>query len=199
MGRGAILHTDFWWSMVPDCDNLNARLLEEILRHKEEEPTTAPGTNPDCWRGHRDYENWPYLCEYIVHKLRFIHGHYVNIGTSCSPLDNLPRDRYEFEFWTNVNEPGSSNLIHNHAKWHWSGVYYVQGKDTGPIAFYSTPYLNQQVTLGLPFGQSFTVEPSDGLLLIFPSYLLHEVSANPSDKQRINIAFNTRIDFGGNK
>ena len=53
------------------------------------------------------------------------------------------------------------------------------------------------VRFGLPFGQSFTVEPVDGLLLVFPSYLLHEVRSNPSNKQRINIAFNVRIDFEG--
>jgi hypothetical protein len=53
------------------------------------------------------------------------------------------------------------------------------------------------VTLGLPFGQSFTVEPADGLLLLFPSYLLHEVLQNTSVHQRINIALNVRINFSG--
>ncbi len=195
--RGAILHTDFWSSMIPGCERLNARLVEEIRLHREQEPSAATGSNAGCWRGHRDYENWPAIRNYIIHKLRLIHRHYVNLGTSCSPLEDLPDDRFEFEYWTNVNEPGSSNAIHCHAKWHWSGVYYVQAKDTGPIAFYSQPYLNQNLTLGLPFGQSFTVEPADGLLLLFPSYLLHEVLLNTSGHQRINIGLNVKIDFRG--
>ncbi|MFT5766270.1 MAG: hypothetical protein ACI9DH_000080 [Halioglobus sp.] len=197
--RGAILHTDFWSSTMPGCVDLNLQLLEEIQRHKEQEPSAASGSNPGCWRGHRDYDKWQTLRSYVIHKLRLIHRHYVNLGTSCQPLEDLPDDQFEFEYWTNVNEPGSSNAIHSHAKWHWSGVYYVQAKDTGPIAFYSQPYLNQNLTLGLPFGQSFTVEPSDGQLLIFPSYLLHEVLQNTSDRQRINLGLNVRIDFEGKR
>lgn len=195
MGRGAILHTDFWWSSVPDCEALNERLLAEIRTHKSEEPDSAAASNPGCWRGHRDYANWPAIRDYVIRKLHEIHRHYVRIGTSCRLLDDLPDDRFEFEYWTNVNEPGSRNQIHSHARWHWSGVYYVQGKDTGAIEFFSQQYLNQNVSLGLPFGQSFTVEPSDGLILVFPSYLLHEVLPNPSERERINIAFNVRIHF----
>ncbi|MFT5709404.1 MAG: hypothetical protein ACI8QT_000090 [Halioglobus sp.] len=195
--RGAILHADFWSSTIPDCDDLNVRLLEEIRLHQEQESAAASGSNIGCWRGHRDYKNWPPIRDYVIHKLKLIHRHYANLGTSCSPLEGLPDDRFEFECWTNINEPGSINAIHSHAKWHWSGVYYVQAKDTGPIAFYSQPYLNQNLTLGLPFGQSFTVEPSDGQLLIFPSYLLHEVLQNTSDRQRINLGLNVRIDFEG--
>jgi uncharacterized protein (TIGR02466 family) len=197
IGRGALLHTDFWWSMLPDHERLNAGLLQEIRAHQAEEPRILSANNPGCWRGHRDYKNWPQLRDFATRKIKIIHDHYVKLGTSCAPLDGMQDDRFEFEFWANVNEPGSRNLIHSHSKWHWSGVYYIQGVDTGAIEFYSTPYLNQQVTLGLPFGQSFTAEPADGLLLIFPSYLLHEVRTNRSNKQRINIAFNVRINFDG--
>lgn len=195
MGRGGILHTDFWWSNLPDSEKINRQLLKEIFDHQADEPHVPPGSNPGCWRGHRDYENWPYIQDFILHKLKIIHRHYSQIGAPCAQLDEMPDEKFEFEYWTNVNESGSSNIIHSHAKWHWSGVYYIQGKDTGKIAFYSTPYLNQQVTKGLPFGQSFTLDPTDGLLLLFPSYLLHEVLANPSDRQRINMAFNIKIDF----
>ena len=195
MGRGGILHTDFWWSMLPDFEQINNQLLKDILDHKSEEPDTDPLSNPGCWRGHRDYQSWPYIRDFVLHKLKLVHKHYISIGTACSPLDDMPDDRFEFDFWTNVNEPGSSNIIHSHSKWYWSGIYYVQGLDTGKLAFYSTPYLNQQVSKGLPFGQSYTVEPTDGLLLLFPSYLLHEVLVNTSEKQRINLVFNLRIDF----
>ena len=195
MGRGGVLHTDFWWSMLPEFERINSQLLKDILAHKSEEPQTDKFSNPGCWRGHREYENWPYIRDFIIHKLKLIHKHYISIGAPCAPLDEMPHEKFDFELWTNVNEPGSSNIMHTHSKWHWSGVYYVQGRDTGKIAFYSSAYLNQQVVKGLPFGQSFTAEPVDGLLFIFPSYLLHEVLANPSDKQRINLVFNIKIDF----
>lgn len=195
MGRGGILHTDFWWSMLPDHEKVNKSLLSEIATHKSEEPDTQILSNPGCWRGHRKYNDWSYIRDFAIHKLKIIHNHYIGIGAPCASLDNYSDDRFEFENWTNVNQPGSGNTMHTHSKWHWSGVYYVQGRDTGKIAFYSSPYLNQQVTKGLPFGQSFTVEPVDGLMVIFPSYLLHEVLTNPSEKDRINLVFNVKIDL----
>lgn len=195
IGRGAVLHTDFWWSKIPQADDINAHFLREIRQHQKAQPQTAAGSNPGCWRGHSSYETWDALQEFVIWNLKGIHRHYVNLGTSCRALDDLDDSAFEFEYWTNVNSPGSGNQIHCHAKWHWSGVYYVQGKDTGAIEFFSQPYLNQNVSLGLPFGQSFTVEPADGLLLIFPSYLLHEVLPNPSDRERINLAFNVRLAF----
>jgi len=195
MGRGGILHTDFWWSMLPDYERINSELLTEIFQHKSEEPVTDKFSNPGCWRGHREYGHWRYIHDFALHELKLIHKHYIGIGAPCADLGGMADDRFEFELWTNVNKPGGANIIHSHSKWHWSGVYYVQARDTGKIAFYSTPYLNQQIVKGLPFGQSFTVDPVDGLLLLFPSYLLHEVLANPSDKQRVNLVFNIRIDF----
>lgn len=195
MGRGGILHTDFWWSMLPEFERINERLLKEIADHKAEVPATDKFSNPGCWRGYREYQDWQYIRDFVIHKLKLVHKHYIGIGAPCAPLEDMPHDQFDFELWTNVNDPGSSNIIHTHSKWHWSGVYYVQGLDTGKIGFYSTPYLNQQIVKGLPFGQSFTVEPVDGLLLLFPSYLLHEVLINSSLKQRINLVFNIKIDF----
>jgi ectoine hydroxylase-related dioxygenase (phytanoyl-CoA dioxygenase family) len=38
-------------------------------------------------------------------------------------------------------------------------------------------------------------QPSDGDILCFPSYLLHDVDINRSNRQRITIAFNAKIKF----
>ncbi len=137
IGRGAILHTDFWWSKVPQADTLNAHLLEEIRQHQQEQPSPAPGSNEGCWRGHKSYETWAAIEEFVIWNLKAIHRHYVNLGTSCRPLDDLTDEDFEFEYWTNVNQPGSGNQIHCHAKWHWSGVYYVQGKVAGAMEWFS--------------------------------------------------------------
>jgi len=41
-----------------------------------------------------------------------------------------------------------------------------------------------------PYHGMANYEPSDGDILIFPSYLLHKVHPNPNEKERINMAFN---------
>jgi hypothetical protein len=195
VSRGGILHTDIWRSMMPDFESLNDRLLTDIMAHKADKPTIDPMANPGCWRGSSDFRDWPTLRALAIENLRAIHRHYINTGAPCAPLENIPAERFEMDYWANVNEQGSANAMHTHSKWHWSGVYYVQGTGTGEIAMYSSAYLNQQVSYGLPFGQSFTLSAEDGLLLMFPSYLLHEVLPNPSQRQRVNVAFNIKINF----
>lgn len=193
--RGGVLHTDFWWQMIPDFEQLNQSLKDEILQHKQQQPQRDPMANPGCWRGSREYPHWPVLRQHIIDNVKAIHRFYRQSGAPCEILDSFPDYRFDMNYWANVNDKGSTNAMHTHSQWHWSGVYYIQGKGTGKIALYSTPYLNQQVVYGLPYGQSFTMEPIDGLLLMFPSYLLHEVLANESERQRINIAFNVKIQF----
>jgi len=195
LSRGGILHTDIWLHTLKGSAELNQKLTKEIINHKQVAPTRDPMANPGCWRGSRDYQGWAILKKNIIANLKAIHKYYAQIGPPCMTLDNLPDSAFETVHWANVNEKGSTNAMHTHSKWHWSGVYYIQGTGTGKIALYSTPYINQQVSYGLPFGQSFTIDTADGLLLIFPSYLMHEVLANPSDRQRINIAFNVKIDL----
>ncbi len=195
IGRGGILHTDLWWSQIPEFSSLNHSLLAEIRDYQNSNPQRDPLANPGCWRGSTDFSSWPTILENAIGMLKSIHQHYIHTGAPCANIMNYSSDRFESDFWANINKPGSVNAIHSHSDWHWSGVYYVQGKDTGDIAFYSNQYLNQQTRQGLPFGQSFTISPEDGMLLIFPSYLYHEVLKNESDKERVNIAFNIRIKF----
>jgi len=43
------------------------------------------------------------------------------------------------------------------------------------------------------FKSHFYIQPVENLLLIFPSYLLHEVEMNNSNEKRISISFNLCI------
>ena len=112
-------------------------------------------------------------------------------------------DKYTYNphsFIDLINKKNSFNLRHNHQNCYFSAVYYVKKpKRSGDISFFdpveaktyrhpekekSTIYSNQVVTL----------EPKEGDLLVFPSYLYHSVKPNLSDEDRIVISFN--IDLG---
>ena len=41
--------------------------------------------------------------------------------------------------------------------------------------------------------KKFKMNPKDNSLVLFPSWVPHEVEENKSDRQRINIAFNVTI------
>lgn len=193
--RGGILHTDIWRSMLPNFEVLNPQLKDQILDYQRQHPDVDPMANEGCWRGSMELEHWTRLKRHIIDNVKAIHRHYLSIGAPCAPLERFSDEQFELIYWANVNQPGSCNALHTHSAWHWSGVYYVQGTGTGELSLYSQAFVNQQVSKGLPYGQSFTVPAEDGLMVMFPSYLMHEVLANPSNRERINIAFNVRIAF----
>lgn len=101
--------------------------------------------------------------------------------------------------WVSINRKHCTHERHNHLPSTWSGVYYVQADNNdGNITFFNEhmksnwPYcstdLNNPLTRPI-----FTVQPETGLLLIFPSYLEHQVHENKTDNERISISFNYNI------
>ena len=113
------------------------------------------------------------------------------------------------EMWVNILETGGSQAIHNHANSFVSGVIYVT--DSHPSA--NTVFVRhlgsaefvyrnsgRQTKTG-PFNGDKWIMPcaNAGYLVLFPSYLLHEVPVNQGG-QRITVAFNAipdRIDSWG--
>jgi uncharacterized protein (TIGR02466 family) len=139
-------------------------------------------------------------------------------------LDNILRDQLvEFgktlfgeelawsikEMWFNVMETGGFQSIHNHANSIISGVIYLTSAHPSSRIVFSkglggTDYIfnnfNKNAAVGPYNGVKwFLPQISAGDLVLFPSYLLHEVPENRGP-QRISIAFNAipdRLDSSG--
>lgn len=98
--------------------------------------------------------------------------------------------------WANVSASGASHAIHSHPNNFLSGTYYVHthpGADS--VNFHDprpqTGIIRPPVTeLTSQNTDQVVVTVSDGVLLMFPSYLAHSVAPNESDKLRISISFN---------
>jgi uncharacterized protein (TIGR02466 family) len=98
--------------------------------------------------------------------------------------------------WANVNEQGDWALPHMHLPCDWSGVFYVDaGDDAGdPSARGQVMFMNP-----LPLGDRWrranavTYDPKDGLMLVFPSFLMHMVTPHRLPSPRISIAWNLVI------
>ena len=102
--------------------------------------------------------------------------------------------------WSIINNKNSFNIKHNHPNSYLSAAYYVKApKNSGNINFYDT---KEQKNIRSPKVKKFTdisavvssLEPEEGDLLLFPSYLYHAVEENLSDNNRIVISFNVDID-----
>ena len=98
--------------------------------------------------------------------------------------------------WANINASGASHAIHSHPNNFLSGIYYVSthpGADS--VNFHDprpqTGIIRPPVTeLTSQNADQVVVTVSDGMLLMFPSYLAHSVAPNESGKLRISISFN---------
>jgi|TARA_R100000963_G_scaffold32308_1_gene23935 uncharacterized protein (TIGR02466 family) len=177
-----IQETKVFQYRYPHWEKLNSKLLPEIYQHNMDDPDGLPATNPLCWRGIKKYKSEKDLLKPISEVVSGWLAHYF-------PGKKF---RADVNYWTNINRPGSLNMIHNHvmSSCHLSGVYYVEGETTGAIRFYTHEQLYNLIPDGMPYANKIGHAPSDGDILLFPSYLQHDVDVNLSTKNRITIGFN---------
>lgn len=98
--------------------------------------------------------------------------------------------------WVNINNRGNYNSRHTHSNGinFLSGVYYVTvPKNSGNIVFFDP---KSMIFSSAPDGEYYrrsaseVCEPKENMLLLFPSWLEHEVEQNNTDEDRISISFN---------
>jgi uncharacterized protein (TIGR02466 family) len=113
------------------------------------------------------------------------------------------------EMWVNHLEHGGRQSLHNHANSFVSGVIYLTESDpSANTVFAKSPgghefvfnNTNARAALG-PYnaGKWVSPDPAPGDMILFPSYLLHEVPTNKGNR-RISMAFNAipdRLDSWG--
>jgi len=107
------------------------------------------------------------------------------------------------EMWTNKLDPGGSQALHSHANSFVSGVYYLTDSHPSCRTVFVRPpgggdfsfrHHTRTAAMG-PYnaGKYVLPEANPGDLVLFPSYLYHEVPRNQGD-QRITVAFNAIPD-----
>ena len=112
----------------------------------------------------------------------------------------VPNKQRVVAMWAIINKKNSYNVKHNHQNCYLSSAYYIKKpENSGDITFYdpkeAKTYRFPEVEKHTSYSaESITVKPEEGDLLIFPSYLYHDVGVNLSDEERIVVSFN--IDIG---
>jgi len=120
-----------------------------------------------------------------------------HIGALCAQVFKVKGAKLH-QMWACINKKHDQNLIHSHTNnYNLSGVYYVSvPADSGDIVFRDPrPGANQApCRLFKDDGDSEYFTPSDGLIILFPSYLEHFVLPNRSDSDRISMSFNLTLE-----
>ena len=115
--------------------------------------------------------------------------------------------KWSLQGWGNINRLGDYHDPHNHPYAYLSGTYYVRvpGKDRslknradvrpGCITFYDPRgSVNMTAIKNDPQVEpEFTIAPKPGMILLWPSFVMHFVHPNLSDESRISISFNLMV------
>lgn len=193
---------------LPNPEALNRELKELFLACEKDEAfrkkikTTT--LQVEIFESEFDLFSWPQPC---VRQLRdfCMRSLYLTIarlsGVELSHLDKLEILNH---CWFHVTRYGGYISGHNHPLASWSGVYCVEPgedvadhPDSGVLRFadpmpHANSYLDPaNIRLQRPFGGgSMNFKLKAGQLLLFPSYLMHEVAPFFGSDARITVAFN---------
>ncbi|HEY6002852.1 MAG TPA: 2OG-Fe(II) oxygenase family protein [Anaeromyxobacter sp.] len=165
---------------------VRAAILEEVSAQRGGAADPEPG---QVWQSRHGLHRVPAL-EPLVRHLRLGIEQvlaFLHVGSAPFEITGM---------WVNVAAPGGAVRMHNHPNNFLSGVYYVQvheGADT--INFHDprpqTAVVRPPVSELTAYNtDQVVVRVEEGALLVFPSWLVHSVDPNRSDRMRISASFN---------
>ncbi len=189
---------------VPDAPACNARLEQAILRRRREHPSIQ-SSNAGGWHSQRDLAEWGGEDAANILALAQSAATRLVTGRTGQPV----RPQWRVQAWANVNGPGDGNICHYHPGAFWSGTYYVADggcaadpslggefemlDPRGPAPSMYAPTLSFAGADGQSAGSAETIPPRPGLMVLFPSWLLHQVRPYRGTALRISIAFNLSL------
>jgi uncharacterized protein (TIGR02466 family) len=176
------------------------QLKRDVLFLAESTPDVTMNSNAGCWRSPQiTHHLSPIDVTWLVQKVEenvnhVINYHMANDERYQKKIENSNVTRLIWEYWMNVNEPGSVNELHAHTPMQWAAVYYIQAEGTGALKFkHPANVINNCNIMGLDI-EDVLIHPTDNTLLIWPGWYPHAVLENTSDKQRINLAWNLNLE-----
>lgn len=117
-------------------------------------------------------------------------------GACTVALREMGKDKVPFtlQSWINLHDRGGFNFLHMHEGSLLSGTFYVSVPEGSGQFVFRDPrpgVITGSVKGGVPNGHADVhLTPSDGLMVLFPSWMEHYVEPHESDEPRIAIAFN---------
>lgn len=196
-------------AQLPDCAALNAQLKALFLAREAEgdkwrNPVTSMRINQGLFESDFTIFAWPEPC---VQALReFCWGALSRCIAQLNGYGQAEMDRLQIfsHTWFHVTRRNGYFGLHNHPMASWSGVYCVSAgeddpgePDSGVLHFLNPSQLaNMYVDpantrIRAPYGMGGKrVKFRDGQLVLFPSWVNHEVLPFRGNGERITVAFN---------
>ncbi len=180
-----------------DMAALNAELRTCILNRSASDPGVQ-ATNAGGW--HSDYGQLEFLGDLrkpLIERMQLLANSTTDQLLTERGIRGVPLN-WAFCGWANVSPRGAFHAAHVHPGMTWSGVYYVDAGEaaeeevSGLLRFYNPLAANSVAFLPRFMSTFYEIRPVAGLMVLFPSYLLHSVHPHFGNRERISIAFNFR-------
>lgn len=184
-----IYSVPLWQSEYPEFDEHKEIFLNVVKEYKHQNPSIQKSNiagyhSPGTLQG--------------VAELRPLFEYICQIGfKAVADLDFIDCDIALTSAWMNINDTRQCmNAEHVHSDV-FSGVFYLSAPDESGKLVIQNSAINRmwdgrkltsqknQFT-----AETIKIEPVEGNIFLFPSYLSHSVETNNHDKERISISFN---------
>jgi uncharacterized protein (TIGR02466 family) len=204
----------FGFAKLEDCADLNAE-LRDLFMQRAAEGSRYANPRPLTQRNRQVFESefqifrWPEPC--IQQLKRFCWDHMLQMIGALNGYDGamLGRLLIYSDAWFHVTHRGGFFALHNHPNAAWSGVYCVDPgahdpdqPDSGLLSFVSPAVISSMhmdaatANLRDPFAPNVrAVRLEPGQLVLFPSWILHDVKPFQGQGTRITVAFNCWFEF----
>ncbi len=189
------------------CERLNRELEQLFLaRETQEYRNPSPSHNPqaEMFESRVDLFTWPEACVQELRSFMLESVFRVAMAASETAREEFARLRLNNHTWFHITRRTGYFVAHNHALASWSAVYCVKSGDDpagksrgGLLRLFDTrtgadAYLdpaNQRLRRPFVVGD-LELQLQAGQLVVFPSYLFHEVTPYYGQDVRITVASN---------
>jgi uncharacterized protein (TIGR02466 family) len=186
----SIYSVPLWKSEYPDFETNKTVFLDTIRTYVQQNPVSSESSNV------RGYHSPDTL--HLVSELNPLFEYICQMAfKASSDLNFIECDIAITSAWVNINASrGCMNMEHIHEEI-FSGVFYLHvPKESGKLVIKNEAFNNLwKATTLISEKNQFTgkytkIEPIEGDIFLFPSYLPHSVETNDHDEERISISFN---------
>ena len=165
-------------TILADHVEMNKYLKQVILEHREKNPESTKSNVKawhSSWMTHQENPKFQPIVDRICNACTFISKGYFQAQLT---------EYYPFNFWVMMYEEGEHTIRHSHFPSDFSACYYVDVEPNCAPILFEVP-LNDGIN---DKSETFTLQPQNGMLAIWPAILHHEVP--PTKGRRMCVSMN---------
>ena len=186
--------TPVWTTQINSYESTNLKIYNYIKNLQKNDSEGLNKSNTKGWHS----KNFTLTDESVIAFINLL-SPTINQTLIDMNWDLKNQETKITSMWSIINKKEASNARHIHGNNFISAAYYVKAPNNcGKIVFYdprSAPVFNAPDNKGANNlnSNAHSIEPKEGLLVLFPSYLHHSVENNMSEDERIVVSFNINL------